>query len=46
MTFLMRAIAMHDLSNALTLMWQGMVGIFLVMIVISLIVWALTKITH
>lgn len=32
-----------DLMNALTLAWQGMTGIFVVMVVISLIVYALSK---
>jgi hypothetical protein len=30
--------------DTLTIMWQGMLGIFVVMIVISLIVWGLGKI--
>lgn len=34
-----------DLFHALTLLWQGMTGIFVVMIVISLIVYLLSKIT-
>ena len=34
-----------DLFHAPTLLWQGMTGIFVVMIVISLIVYLLSKIT-
>lgn len=34
-----------DLFHALTLLWQGMTGIFVVMIVISLIVYLLSKVT-
>lgn len=41
---LMNTGSVGDLSNALTLLWQGMVGIFIVMIAISLIVWGLSKI--
>lgn len=35
----------QSLRHALTLAWQGMTGIFIVMIVISLIVFALSKFT-
>lgn len=31
------------LGNALTIMWQGMLGIFAVMGVITLLVWCFTK---
>lgn len=41
---LMNTGSVGDLSNALTLLWQGMIGIFIVMIAISLIVWGLSKI--
>jgi hypothetical protein len=34
-----------ELVNALNIMWQGMLGIFAVMIVISLIVRLLAKLT-
>ncbi|MBO5733587.1 MAG: hypothetical protein J6R66_01675 [Clostridia bacterium] len=34
----------NDLGNALTLMGQGMVGIFVVMAIISLVVFLITKI--
>ncbi|MDR1531535.1 MAG: sodium pump decarboxylase gamma subunit [Clostridiales bacterium] len=36
----------ENLGHALTLMWQGMLGIFTAMILISLIVKLLTKITR
>lgn len=35
----------YDLISALNVMWQGMLGIFVVMILISLIVKLLAKIT-
>ena len=34
------------LNSALKLMWQGMLGIFVVMAVIALIVWLLSKISN
>lgn len=34
------------LSDALTLAWQGMTGIFVVMIAIALFVWLLSKLTE
>lgn len=36
---------MSDLMIALTIMWQGMLGIFAVMILITAIVSAFTKLT-
>ena len=33
------------LSDALTLAWQGMAGIFIVMVAIALFVWALSKLS-
>ena len=33
------------LSDALTLAWQGMTGIFIVMVAIALFVWVLSKLT-
>lgn len=35
-----------DLIDAINMLWQGMIGIFIVMIIISLIVYILSKITH
>ncbi len=35
----------HDLALALTLMWQGMAGIMIVMVLIAAIVWLFTKYT-
>lgn len=35
---------MTDLMNSLTIMWQGMVGIFVVMVLIAFIVYLLSKI--
>lgn len=32
--------------DAVNMLWQGMLGIFIVMIIISLIVYILAKITH
>lgn len=32
-----------NLSDALTLAWQGMAGIFIVMVAIALFVWVLSK---
>ena len=37
-------IDMYNLMSALKLMWQGMLGIFVVMAAISIIVFILTKI--
>ncbi len=37
-------IDMYNLSAALKLMWQGMLGIFVVMAAIALIVFLLTKV--
>ncbi len=37
-------IDMQALMAALNLMWQGMLGIFVVMAVISIVVWLFTKI--
>ncbi len=37
-------INMELLMAALTLMWQGMLGIFAVMAVISIVVWIFTKV--
>lgn len=34
----------NDLYDSLTLMWQGMLGIFIVMAIIALIVYILTKV--
>lgn len=34
------------LSDALTLAWQGMTGIFVVMVAIALFVWLLSKLTE
>lgn len=34
-----------DLEKALTLAWQGMTGIFLVMLLIALLVWALSRLS-
>ena len=34
-----------NLSDALTLAWQGMTGIFVVMIAIALFVWGLSKLS-
>lgn len=34
---------MTDLMSSLQLMWQGMLGIFIVMAAIALIVWLVTK---
>ena len=35
---------MYNLESALKLMWQGMLGIFVVMAVIAIIVYLLTKV--
>lgn len=35
-----------DVIQAINMLWQGMLGIFIVMIIISLIVYLLAKITH
>ncbi len=35
-----------DLVMALNMLWQGMIGIFAVMIIIALIVYILSKITN
>ncbi len=35
----------QDLALALTLMWQGMAGIMIVMVLIAAIVWLFTKYT-
>lgn len=37
-------IDMYNLMSALKLMWQGMIGIFVVMAAIAIIVFILTKI--
>ena len=42
--FVADKVNIEDLGNAFKLMGQGMLGIFVVMAVISLIVYALTKI--
>lgn len=44
MTNLLLAIDSIAMGKALTLMWQGMLGIFIVMVLISTIVWILSKI--
>ncbi len=36
-------IDMYNLSSAIKLMWQGMLGIFIVMAVIAIIVFLFTK---
>ena len=35
-----------NVIDAVNMLWQGMLGIFIVMIIISLIVYILAKITH
>lgn len=37
---------MDTVIDAVNILWQGMLGIFIVMIIISLIVYILSKITH
>ena len=39
------AIDMEAMSGALTLMWQGMLGIFVVMLIITIILYIAAKLT-
>ena len=39
------AINMEAMAGALTLMWQGMLGIFVVMLIITIILYIAAKIT-